>query len=362
MALNVSSIQTGQVTIDTTSKSVTVTAVSDITDCLLFFTVSADESFPQPQHSAIRGQLTDTTTIDFVVADADSSSRVVEWQLIEFEAGVVDVQRGTVGGPLTASNDVTITSVGDLDNAWEIFNGHDLSGTGYTNGHFFQLYLSSVTNLRVEAHGVGANSIDWQVCKFEDGSEVSVQRGVIATDTAATTEFTDTISAVTLANSFVVLNGWRINGGPNPNIGTYLAKFNSTTEIAVQKDTADTTDAEVRYLVVELPNVDVQTGLMQFIATDGQETATITAVSDNRLVFSSSFTPWGQGVGKAGYSANDLYGEAMARLKFNTSTQIQADRSETNDTLDLQWVVLDFGTGGGGAAAGRFTFPLLGVG
>ena len=316
------------------------TTLNDITHAILIFSVQGG-NVSRSDREAVRGEILSTTQIRFTRGDSTGNIPAIQWQVIEFDAGVVDVQRGNEELDATPS-DVTITTVGDLDNAWEILSGIESVETNWAAASFWQMYLTSVTNLRFDAHATSAGSFaSWQVVKFEDGAEFSTERGTVPTDTAATTEFTDSISSVDLAKSFVTQSN-RANGSLASGSGSYRASFNSATEIQIEKGLSNTADADSRWLVGEFANVDVQGGTLVIDSGQTEDTVAISSVSADRLLMGSGHAGLGNGAGEGTWSITSPYTPTNYGMTFNSSIEVKGVRGATLANSEVSFFVMDF--------------------
>lgn len=112
---NIKSIQRGEFQLSSPqSQSITISAI-DTTKSILKFTVSypnSGQSSMQPQYSAFRGEITNSTTISFTRGVNTSAAYVViSWEVIEFN-NVKSLQSGNLSYSTNAAESiVTVNSI-----------------------------------------------------------------------------------------------------------------------------------------------------------------------------------------------------------------------------------------------------------
>lgn len=165
------------------------------------------------------------------------------------------VQRGSItipDGSLSAT--ATITAV-DPARTILIFDGYSATDPGATadrrrRAAYIQL-TNSTTVTATRGASTGQTVVDFHVIQFRAGVISSIQRGVITIPDGASSA-TATITAVTLAKSYLEYGGWSTatSGAPsNADWSVRVQLTNSTTVTAVRNVSSET--SSVSYQVVQ---------------------------------------------------------------------------------------------------------------
>ncbi len=339
----IKSIQRGTATIPATTLDVTasITAVT-LTETMLVFGV-AQVTDERPARDYVQGRINSTTQLTFRRQSALGTAITIEWYVVEWDSGVT-VQSGTH----FAEEDTTITAVVLADTfVWNTyFKGGNLQGAD--DG--VKAWLSTTTNLRMEdndttlAGDVGAA---WFVVESTD---FDVQAGSLSMADGNTTA-DQTITEVTLAEAFPIIS-FSTDGTAVLNTFSLRGHFTSTTVLRVERDTdgsADPGTDGIRWQIVEVTDgSSVQSGTFVFSDTDGQESATVTAVTEGLPIAAGH-----QGRAGEGSASEDGVNSVEVTLDLTTSTNLQADRGTTSGTADIEWFLIDWNA----AAAPADVYP-----
>ena len=324
----IKSIQRGTATIgvDTASTTASVTAV-DLTKTVLFFGLSKAQDV-QPRRNLFRGKFNSTTEIEFGRDAALGSATTIEWYVVEWTSGVT-VQ----SGENTSSVDTTITAVVIADSF--VGNTCRIGGSTLDAASLCKAWLSTTTNLRMEDDDTTLTAsfvMNWFVVESTD---FTVQAGSIAL-TGTTAD--QTITAVTLNQTFPIMSQSTASSVETDDV-KIRGHFTSTTVERFEREVSDGPDQDIRWQVVDIGNgSSVQSGTFAFANADGQESATVTAVT-NGLPVASGFMMRG---GEAAGNGFDSPSGGEVTLDLTTSTNLQADRGMTDGTADIEWFLIDW--------------------
>lgn len=326
---------------DTSKNHTLVTTLTDTSKAFLVFGIRNSQN--QPAYSQVSGKIASTTTVTF---QRDTASGVVDivGYVAEFSAGVV-VERGTAnesGEPTTI--DITLSSITDLSKAFVLFSVR-CGGSTHSADDAVQSYLwddSGTKKLRLQVSGTKffgiTHYVEWQVIQYDD---CSVQRGSDTGMASGDSSELASISEIDLSKSFLIFS-YIHPDGTSANIGQKLlrGRITSSTQLTFDRDQTGVEISDIRWEVVSFTgNESVQEVLESFVATDGQEDATITSVdTDKALALASAI----QKGGKGNYSSDDIPGEAWFTAEITSSTNLQTKRASTNSTADACFYVINF--------------------
>jgi hypothetical protein len=188
--------------------------------------------------------------------------------------------------------------------------------------------LTSTTNIDfVRFTSTGANAITIHYTLVM-GPELTVQRG---THSAAGTDPTNvTISAVTLANAFCVVNS-RVPGS-NMNADDFIAgELTSTTNLAL-RCTSPNADGEIVWQVAEHSACSVQRGTIALASTVGSNTATVSSVDMDKSWLVCHAT--------SDSSATAAIGEKLAWVVKTNGTTLTATRQATTAAMTMYYQLI----------------------
>ncbi len=179
-------------------------------------------------------------------------------------------------------------------------------------------------------------TVNWRVIEFSEG--VSVQRGTITPNTSTTATLS---TAVTLAQSIL------IPGGQDAGDNNYLAFCQNALELTnsttVTWQGFDNTRAEVndfKFQVVEFDSAsdaDVQRDSTTISNGNASATQAITEVTDTAATMIIVQPHFETGSSPGNGSPDELGIQAT----FNSTTEIQFDRSGTNGQIQVDWQVVE---------------------
>ncbi len=331
----IKSVQRGTATISASAASTTATVTAvDETKTILVFGLSKAKG-DQPDEDFIRGHFTSTTELTFDRTGTTGAAVTIEWYVVEWSSGVT-VQSGIASG--TAGEDTTITAVVIADSF--VLNTWHKDGSTMGDDDLIKARLSTTTNLEIRDNGgglAGGINVAWFVVESTD---FTTQEGSANMASGLTTDIT--VTEVDLAKAFPLLS-FSTNGSPGLTEDVMLrGHFTTTTNLRVERDTDGPVDpgtGGIRFQVIEIDDgSSVQSGTFAFADTDGQESATVTAVTDGMPIASGFQHRGGQGSG-----TTDTPNPAEATFDLTTSTNLQADRGSTGGTADIEWFLIDWG-------------------
>ncbi len=323
-------------------------SVSDVSDCVLFFSGGGSTNDTDaPDSVQVTGTIISTTVLRFRFGEGDSAEGAdLEWCILEFDSGNVTTQQGT-----TALGTNTTISAVTLDDTILLMTGcFDDNSANFVNTNNAHIELTGTTTITTSS-GSSGDQYTWQTVSYDTGADISCQHGSVTF--GASTTATDAISAVTLANSLLFING--LSGGATSVLNersTAYGDFSSTTEIRATR--SETTGTPVfGYCVADFGDgASAQTGLMTTF-TAGTETATITSVDTSRAVICSTFNNNSM-TNAHDDSAAEAQNRCNVTVQFNSGTEIQADEIFSTGNKSFQWQVCEWPAAVGGPAAAVF--------
>jgi hypothetical protein len=261
--------------------------------------------------------------------------------VVEFGSDI-NVQRGTVNSITGTGTDVTITSI-DQTKAFALFyynrNGGDLDAhdSAAVRSHF-----TADTTLRLN-RGSGADgdfSGFWYVVE-DTGSNFDVEAGTVALS-ASQTSNTATISAVTMAKTFIVASMETDQTDDDVNSGTMYCDLQSTTLVRARRNTAAAT-ITVSFFAIEFSGGEnVYRGELAFGTADTQLTASHTAVDPD---FAMAWSPNRQhrSASGSGTGSSDNSASAVKVIINGTDNGIVADRNNFgSDAANFSWETVEW--------------------
>ena len=190
--------------------------------------------------------------------------------------------------------------------------------------------ITATTTVTFQRIGTATNSltVHWYVAEFTSG--VTVQRGSVTT---ATTTENVTLTTVDTARSFPLVS-FRSNGTNFDANDFVRAEITTSTNLLLTMDNGADTGDVIEWQVVEYLDAEVQTGNLSFLTTDSSKTDTITSVDTSKswLIFNYK---------SAGGTSADI-GQKLVRGVITDSTTLTFDRSNTGQTLDLTYYLIEF--------------------
>jgi Peptidase family C25/Propeptide_C25/Domain of unknown function (DUF2341) len=205
------------------------------------------------------------------------------------------------------------------------------AGRNYYNEARVRGYMTSNTNLTLRRSGGNSSvTVDWFVVEFM-GSGWSVQQGdfSLTTGTQAAPQ-TQTISAVTPAQSLVFMN-WSADTNGLDQTSAKVELFDATTLRFSRQDTTAGT-VTCRYFVISHSALSVQRGSASSAGADASVSQTITSV-DTTQAFPITFNDC-NGTGAA-------FPRSLWRAWLSNSTTLYWDRAYPGQASNFLWQVVD---------------------
>lgn len=290
------------------------------------------------------------TTIAFERHESGFAKSVtLEWQVVEFDAGV-SVQRGTLD-QTTETQTVGITEVVGSKSLINLAGFKTSANLGF---YWHQAAREFSTNVSGDDQltftgGLGNPSFgqavhEWQVIEFDQ--DVVIQRGV--TTLVNTEKKSVAVTAVDTAKAFFTAEGVAFSDGTSADVRrNYLGEITTATNLDVSTVTDGTTaNTNVAWSVVELTGgQSVQSGISAFSDTDTLNQPSFAAMTEPAVAFVSYFAP------AAANTVGDVGGKQEVRCfshSMNGSTGIDLQRNTSGYSWDVYWAAIDWATGGGG--------------
>jgi uncharacterized protein (UPF0179 family) len=243
-------------------------------------------------------------------------------------ASIRNVQTGEVSFS-TISQTVTLPTALNATNRSLLFFS-ERANANASDQYLVRGNITNTTTLTFAKNNSGTSvTVRWYVAEFDSG--VTVQRGT-ATQSATTTN--QTITAVNLAESFVLVSRER-SGTTFSNDDWLRSRLTSTTnlEMALNSGTGNTND----WQVVSFTGASVQRGLLTLASASTSTTQAITAIDTTRsFVLFSYSSPNG---------TNNNIGQKMVRGWLSHGNQITFDRNNTGVALSIAWEVVQLPAG-----------------
>lgn len=332
---------TGSSTISSGSPSTTASVSITDTDKAILV-LSSRNSTVSPQHGMCYGEITNGTTLTFYRDDTNNNINI-EWQVVEYDADV-DVTRGVTNVTTTAATGSLALS--DTSKAFVVPAGHKLSGStyNYTGGTVYDITATDTITIRVGKED-SSHYAAWQVIAFTDASDyVDVQRGNIVWETE--TNKTAACTAVTADQAWLTCVGAtndKSSGRADPDDAGFRAKFNSTTEIRLDRDNGADHSYVTYWEVMDSQQAIAGTQTGTIILTGASNTAPVTQVALTKSWCQLSTSESGLNAGESTYGTDDAWAHWIATVKFNSSTQLGVTRNATSgSTMTAQWFVIDW--------------------
>ena len=327
-------VQRGTASLGSTDASTTATLSKAVDTSKAFVIVDANTTETNPDHNKVLGYFTtegaSQTGLTFERGLA-SGTVTIYWQVIEHSA--LSVQHGSIAiaDASGTTGDGTITAV-NLAKTMVIASHKATASSSITQwaGSTPTTHLTSTTNVRATlgATAAGDTTIRYQVVEFTDATTVQHETLSIG---ATANNATATISAVVLADSFIVGTYRTTESGQHQTKGGQF-HFNSTTEVeALRGDTSGTTTCEV--FVVELPSTAITQS--HTIADVGDPTAqTITEVGHTSETFTIGSGRTSSGTG-GGFDRNAFSTE------LSSTTNVNVRLGDTGATAPYELFVVE---------------------
>lgn len=323
--IEIDNIQSGTFNFTGTDQTQTITAVT-LGKAMLCVSYSCLTD--QPGTGCVAINLDTTTTIRFR-RDSSGNTVTVKWYVIEFTAASdIDVQHGVISTPTELNNDVTITSVGSLSEAFSFAMGCQNAGSNFGIDDTSESSLPNVTTVRAYiASGQGPpDLIAWQVVNSPD---INVQ--TVSTTGTSSTNLNNSITAIVDAQTSVFSSGTAVG---TSNIGANAAFrhwLTTTTNLNSQRDSGAAQHRFFVYVVEWPSNVSVQKFRETSATTGATVNFTLTAVDTAKTfpVTIASLDALGK---QAGDGGNDIQ-EFQCSLEITSTTNLAVVRGDNTNNL-----------------------------
>ncbi|HSN27230.1 MAG TPA: hypothetical protein VLT45_13130 [Kofleriaceae bacterium] len=340
----VSSVTSGDLTIDAASKYTNVAMTVDSTKSILFTTLA--EAEPSPTYGGVmcylHGALTNPALpagmlCSRATAGTDTGSGVinVHWTVVTFSSGVT-VQSGIANTGTTNPTTVTLNTINPSE-SFVVLNGILTGGTGWGNNEFQRAQITSSTSLDIRATVAGAQTA-WQVV---DMTGASVQRGTASFASGDTTQNVTIANAPSGSVPFVSYTTDNSSGIAAAALMLQSRLSNNTT--LELKRSAGGAALNIAWEVVSLPFA-TYSGVTNLAAGQASTSVSIAGISGTQSVgVCSSEGLLGPSTGSTTYAGSslDLVGEAAATLTTSAGALAIA-RSSSQASATFPWTVIDF--------------------
>jgi hypothetical protein len=335
---NFTAKQSGSIDFATTDSSKTATITSiDTTKAFLRFTWSTTAL--QLNLGAIRGQITNGTTITFTRSTGTTVAVTVQWEVLEWSSGVT-VQRGSQTGSAATTN-VTISTV-DTAKAWPIVTWSSTDTTLWTVGSAISLQASitSTTNLALVSDDSSPSGqiTEWQVVEYDNSTVALYTKTILRNSTGGT----QTITSVTTTATILYGTAYYDDDPSAPRNQPRWTLTNATTITWVVSDTGNGNAFYKMYVVSFSDAVDVQRASTSVASGDTSGTVTITSVATDRTLLSILGY-----LGTWAYvnTATNGFTLSSFQLILTDATTITYDRETSGTAAVLSWESIEFPAG-----------------
>lgn len=322
----IQSIQTFEITIaiNATSATATISSVTTGNSVIFFGGFTTTNTSTTYREILPRAELTNATTVTVYRDTASASQTVtVRGTVVEFTAGALagtNVQTGTITVAASALTGTATISAVTTARSVVFYLGNTLSTT--TTSPQVAHCRVDLTNTTTVTATRGSSStavltVGYAVVEFNSSIIQSIQARAV-TLTSNTASDTDTINAVTMANTLLIYNG--VNStSTSINIFLYYLQLTSTTQTTLTRIGTSSTTRTIGYTALEfVPSVlnSMQRGSIS-VASVASADATITAVNTSKAV--CNVTHWDTDASSAD--------ERFASGKLNSSTTVRAEKN-----------------------------------
>jgi hypothetical protein len=317
------------------SKTATITSI-DTTKSFLRFTWSTTGT--SLAVGAVRGQITDSTTLTFTRNTGTTVAITVEWQVMEWSSGVT-VQRGSQTGSAATTN-VIITAV-DTAKAWPIVTWSSDNTTWSTDYSVsLQASITSTTNLALVSDDSTptAQITEWQVIEY-DNSTVALYSKTIARNSTGGTQ---TITSVDTTATILYGTAYVDDDPSAPENQPRWTLTNATTITWVVDDSGNGNAYYKMYVVSFSDLVSVQRAVTSVASGDTTNTITVTSLGTTRtLVSILGF------LGTWAYVTYNTPGftRSAFTLVITNATTLTYDRETSGTAATLSWESIQFPAG-----------------
>ena len=333
--LKVESLQSGQFSMVSTNQTVTITSVN-LSKSILFVTARTQNN--DPGNGCSTAFLENATTIRFR-RDSSANNITYEWYVIEFTAGSdIDVQRGEVTSPTELNNDVTITSVGSLSEAFPMELGCVNAGSNFGIDDTSQISIPNVTTVRMfVASGQGPpDRISWQVVQ---SGEIDVQH--VSQAATSSTNLNATITAI-IDSQTSIFSSETASG--TSNIGSdscFRHWLTSTTNLNSQRDTGAAQHTFEAYVVEWPSSVSVQKFRETTAGSGTTVNFTLSPAVDTGKTVPAPIASLDALAKQAGDGGNSL-SRFSTSLEITSSTNLQVVRVSGSDAVYRHVQAIEF--------------------
>ncbi len=339
----VKSVQTGTVTMNPATQTVTVTSVNTAKT----FVICQSDTGGTNTASTTRAtcELTNSTTFTITVSAA-VAAQTVRWYVVEFFSGV-SVQRGLTNLAASLTVAVPIAAV-NLAKTFVLTSERINDGNSNRDERWTTTaQLTSTTNLQLtRTDSATATSIAWQVIQVESAS---VQSGIvtIAINQTVATVTLAAANAVDTSRTFLVFTqsgGTAVNGIERyyQTTGELTNATTLTFTRAFQNNTANTQVNIAWFAVRMVDGTTVQRGLAGPSGATGA-TGTTTMNAALTAIDTSRSVPIISVRGDAASNASTNLDDTSWKAAFTTPTNLQLTRVAGNTTnATVAWQVVQF--------------------
>lgn len=283
--------------------------------------------------------ITSTTNITFTRGNTTSAAITGTIYVFEFGADTT-VQKATWSMNSSSIVDTVSISAVTLANTFMVHYRKTSESGGqesFPDGRLTGCWFSSTTQVRIERDATESYSCDGHIFIISS-STLTVEHGSLNTTSSSTT-ITDTITSVTLAETFLI-SSYFINtsSGFYNDEGVFAADIQNSTTVRWRRSYSQSCTMDFKYMIVSDSSFSVQRG--EFNTTGTTDSDTISSVD-----ISSASAKTGDG--NSGCSSQDgfLSGNLDGRywnVYLSGSTTVNGQTGDAATSLVVTWEVVEF--------------------
>lgn len=327
-------MQTGTITLTNVLTGRGTIAAVDPTKSFVVATGAVNTA--NPRTSLYTAQLTDGTTVTATRSLSNATAFNIRYYVLEFSSGV-SVQRG-LGTLVTTNNNITLSSVGTLANAFVIMTYRNNANGAFSTDDFTRSDLTSTTNLAVQSRGTSATGVfEYQVVTHLNAA---VQRGTVEFGTT-TASVTAPVSGIDPSRAWLYHN-CDSDAGVTARIGQ-KAVLGIPTDSSTLTFSRDVTGQAMtcNWQVIEFnDNTRVQHGTLVLAQGTGSGTVTLgaPAIVNSTLPIGG----WNNSCGRSNFQSTDNVGPLFGNFVLTSPTSLVITRPNTGSLAVIPWRTISF--------------------
>ena len=347
----------------TSSTAVNLSLGQDETNCVPFYTFRETTAV-----SGVRQILTDvffddnlgTARINAKRTQSTGALKVIA-NVVEFDPVEVNVQQGAFSFTGTTTT-LTISAV-TLDKTFALCNGRNTQGAGNFNTFLLGCDLVSTTGLQVRRNNTFAAMTGHYFVVEDTGTNFTTQKIAVSPGTATTTQ-SFTLSAVTLANTFLVGSVAPAQVSDDMEDAVNRVWLESTTRVNAERVSPVVNDAYYWAVSTGNGSWSVQQAQPTAGVSENTDDTAITSVDTTKsVVINSMNDSFPAGINSSTTASH--WGAQLCSLDLTSATNVRFERSNSPTSLTAAYAfqVVEFElTGGDATGLPIGTLQMMGIG